>query len=227
MKNNKMFREVFEEKIKKNIKSILKHQNKEEIKERLKRMINYAVSRHDYYESYRRNYLNISIGIIGFAGILSTLVLNLIKNISINSLSFFIFGIFYLFATGFILIWYYARKTSPDYPYRLWADTKSYFHKYSLQKVEYIDNMFENKNKKNSRAKNTADNFLKFSLAWLDLLHDEEKIILEDLEQVYILFLLQDYKRKFTKEMAKALSFGISIASFSFLIGLILSFINS
>jgi len=102
------------------------------IKKRLKEMCEYAISRHDYYESFRKHYMNLGAATIGFLIIFSTFIYNFIEESDLLIKILILCGLAILFLTGFILIFHFVINTSTDYPYRKLANLKSWFYVYNI-----------------------------------------------------------------------------------------------
>jgi hypothetical protein len=135
------------------------------LQSRLASMINYAIGRLDYYEEYRRRYLQIGLAIIALSITLLTLVganylpeistlLKNLKEFSVWRSSFPYIAVLiiaaYLAWVGFHQLWLYIRYTSPEYPYREVA-SPDWFYRYVASKKdqkELLKTKFGEKDKK-------------------------------------------------------------------------------
>lgn len=180
---------------------------REALRERLWNMIQYAIGRHDYYEGYRLRYLTIATTLLT----VSVAGLAFLVNAKIAGCSdlFFYLAFIILGITGGCLIYRFKKETSPNYPYRDVAKITSWYHYYNLPSDEKLLLNFKGKEIRQRLIQEYLKNLKEFTIRWIEL--NESEKLQEDLEQVFILFTLQAYKRAFVKKMAHNLQIGISL----------------
>ena len=187
--------------------------NSAQLSKRLYDMINYAIGRVDYYERYRTTYQAIAVGMVsGALAIASFLIKSPVTGLGLRE-GFYVTSSLSLLVGGLGILLKYSRETSPHYPYRDVADIRSWYYIYNVPKP----------NKRPSYDEEVlayCEGFKKYIGAWLERASDTNSLVLEDMEQVYILFQLQDFKRKSAQRMAKILLVSSSFASVLLALGL-------
>jgi hypothetical protein len=213
-KYREAFRTTFEEQVKD-----LDDKGLQALKDRLARMIEYAISRVDYHENQRTTYQTIALAIIAFAAGLVAVLANQFEKIPWFVLLSFFISLGSLIAGGLRILYKYFRETSPNYPYRTVSDIKSWYFKYNLNYSGKLSDS-ECPEQLAELAKEHGNQFISYMKTWFPHASDLKNTILEDIEQVYILFALQHYKREFAKQMAKILKIHVMVFSIFLLIGL-------
>jgi hypothetical protein len=180
----------------------------EDVRTRLWNMITYAAGRHDYYERARRDFLTIGLGLLGAATALEAFLFRLTG----DKPWFLVGGGILIGLTGVGLVFRYIYETSPDYPYRNVADIRSWYHHYNLPDSATFA-VSPAKDVLEKQQASTRDSLKRFAERWLASAAPGEtaKFIAEDLEQVFILFVLQQYKRVFIRKMGVILIAGITV----------------
>jgi hypothetical protein len=182
-----------------------------QLRERLWQMIQYAIGRHDYYERVRRDFLTIGLGLVGAATALEAILLK--PGESPARSWFLIVGGIVLALTGLALVFRYVYETSPDYPYRNLADIRSWYHHYNLSGKNSFS-VRSGTETVQANQESTRDQLMKFAETWLLWASPKTfnvSFVAEDLEQVFILYLLQQYKRVFARKMGIVLAVGATV----------------
>ena len=180
-----------------------------DIRARLWNMISYAIGRHDYYERVRRDFLTAGLGIIAAATALEAI---LFKESNVPKPWFLVVGGITIAVTGLILVIRYVYEASPDYPYRGVSDIRSWYHYYNLSGKSSFSVEPEPVAIK-AQQEETLDQLTEFTKRWLEWARPDEfnrRFLVEDLEQVFILYMLQQYKRTFSKKLGKILIGGMT-----------------
>jgi hypothetical protein len=191
------------------------------IQQRLWNMIQYAISRHDYWENYRTRYLTIATALVSVAAAGLAILVNA-RIVGFSALgihaSFIALG-----GTGVYIIWRFREETSPDYPYRKVAEVKSWIYFYTLIRNEKLLRESLPEKAPNAVREKAAQEYLsglqKFTTEWTSM--NEWEHIQEDLEQVLILFTLQAYKRMFARGMAHIFESGVILFVLLFAAGVL------
>jgi len=215
-------RKIFEEAIKKIlIDKKYDESKKDALLARLAEMRNYAVERHDYYEKYRVLYLNIGLALIAASATLGGLLVSIFNKVGMKHPCFFILAVFSFMVTGIILVWRYVNETTPDYPYRGIAKIRSWFYVYNVDKSLGVKTKLKTEEEQRKAKETYCNNLKKYVDDFFDIYKEKDNTIIEDIEQVFILFILQGYKRNFTQKMAAVLKWGLTIACILFALGII------
>jgi len=189
------------------------------VNDRLDKMIDYAVGRVDYYEDLRHRQLTIGLGLVTGATAISGFLFKAAGGIPPVPAFLFGVGALCLLGTGTWLIFYYNHTSSPRYVYREVADIRSWYYAYNLppksSKVISTDPEVAK-----DQIAGIQDNFAKFLDRWIAWANDEEALIGEDLEQVFILQFIQGFKNEVVRAMQRKLVIGLT--AFSVSIGLAL-----
>lgn len=193
------------------------------LQDRLYKMIEYSIKRQDWYEDQKQRILQIGLGIFGAsaAGIVA-----LIIKISDNNKFSLIFEVFLwlfvlsLFLTAILIIWYYNSKIEIEHPYRKVVDIRSWFFKYNF-KLELTDKISRNKERAKREVSDVVDAFESFTNRWHEYATTDKGFIKEDIEQVFILQLLQKYRSHQLKILSRILYYGIFISSLFLFIAII------
>ncbi len=189
---------------------------KQKLSDRLYKMIEYSIGRHDWYDEQRNKLLQLGIAILGAAAVISAVVLSLGEKFSLFSgilLWLFVLG---LFSTGLLLIINYSSTIGQNHPYRELVDIRSWYFKYSFPSG-LKESLSSKKETAKIEIKEVVDAFKNYLTRWVEYATKKDEFIKEDLEQVFILQLLQRYRFQQLKRMSNILKWGL-IASCSFLI---------
>lgn len=182
----------------------------DKISERLYRMIQYSIGRQDWYDNHQHRMLNIGIAFVAASFALGTFIIAISSNVSL--LTSILGGMTALctLGTGASLIFYYNRGLARDHPYRRIADIRSWYFIYNFPSglKDTIGKGYKEAKKQVEETINAYEAFLK---RWLEYCPDRNRFIEEDLEQVFILQILQMYRYQAVKAMSKILFFGICV----------------
>lgn len=105
---------------------------------------------------------------------------------------------------GARLVSKFLKDTSPHYPYRSIAHIRSWYFKYNLT-YKGTPKATPPQNELPELVEEHAAQFEKYIGEWVQHARDARNLLLEDIEQVFILFALQYYKQQFTRQMAAAM----------------------
>jgi len=175
-------------------------------KEKIFKAIDYAINRHDWYENQR---LNIFKSILAISSIIFTVIGLFISDqdtisgglrVSICSLGF-ITLIALLRA-----VYLYNIELDADRPYRLVSDIKAWYFKYNMPPSN-------DTNKDNLKISEIANGVLDERINFVNRNLENTKIenaIREDLEQIFILQILQKYKQQSLTKLRWLFSYFVS-----------------
>ncbi|MFB0520563.1 MAG: hypothetical protein ACETWD_03925 [Desulfatiglandales bacterium] len=181
-----------------------------DLRERLYHMIQYAIGRHDWYDNQRHLLLQIGLALMAAGAAISAVVANLVGKVHpITGILFWIIGISFLL-TGFSLLYFYNRGLERKHPYRKIVDIRSWFFAYTFPSglPDRISNKPDTAKREVNEVIDALENFLD---RWLEFAKNDLAFLKEDLEQVFILQLLQRYRSQQVKKMSKALFLGLLI----------------
>jgi hypothetical protein len=180
----------------------------DKIRDRLYRMIQYSIGRQDWYDNQQHRMLNIGIAFVAASFALGTFILAISSDVSL--LTAILGGLTALctLGTGASLIFYYNRGLARDHPYRKIVDIRSWYFIYNFPSglKDEIGQGYEEAKK---HVEETIDAYKVFLERWLEYCPDPNKFIEEDLEQVFILQILQRYRYQAVKTMSRMLYYGI------------------
>jgi len=175
--------------------------------ERLYRMIDYAIKRHDWYEDQRNKTLALAIALLGLS---SFLVSGLLSSGASDLLYFRIYGgltIGSIILTSLTVIFEYAKGAQEKYTHRSLADIRSWFFAYAINDSVIRSSVYDcNKNKENERRLINA--WETFVQEWGNRQGNQQSIAIEDLQQVFILYLFQGIRRNSLRRMLMLTTIG-------------------
>lgn len=200
--------------------------SQEKLQDRLYRMIDYAIARYDWYDEQRYRFLRIGLGITAAASALASLLVNISGSVDTTPLYFFALSVFFLLATGVLLIIFYNRGVSKDHPYRKIADIRSWYFVYN-QPEKMKEEISKYTVKAIDEVENVKRNLRRFAKRWIEYAKDEDGFLKEDIEQVFILHLIQRYKSQQVKRLSNYLTWGISLSAIIFFVGMLFSIDSS
>lgn len=182
-------------------KENFKPSNIDSLQNRLNDMIQYAVGRHDWYEDQRGKLFQAALAMISFIAAAAAIATSLTKD-SYFFLFTFYFGLLILGYAACRIIFLYTEVSEKDHPYRRVADIKSWYYRYSLKNEQITDDMngiYFSEEKDNILddvredfsifVKNLSGNFF------------QTEYLYDDIQQLYILYTLQNYRQKNLKKM--------------------------
>jgi hypothetical protein len=187
------------------------------IRDRLGKMIEYGVSRVDYYENLRHRYLTIGLGLFAGGIAFGALLARAKEHIPHSALLWGLFSMLAVLLTGLILLIYYNLTTAKEYAYRVIADIRSWYFRYHLPSNRKLV-LSKNREKAVGQAREMTTALEHFLNRWLEFASEKGRFIAEDLEQVFILFVLQRYKYQVVNGMSRVLTVGVSIAILFFVV---------
>lgn len=193
--------------------SLVKETNfydKDKISERLYRMILYTIGRHDWYEDRLHRLLNIGVAFVAASVALATFMAKVSSDIAILSMIFGWLATAGVLFTGIGMIYYFNSRIARDHPYRKIVDIRSWYFMYNFPSglKDSLSRKFHKKRQEIEEIIQAYETFLK---RWMEYAPDRDRFIEEDLEQVFILQLLQRYRFQAVKTMSKILYYGILV----------------
>jgi len=188
----------------------------EQIAQRLHKMITYAVGRVDHYESVRHRYLAFGLGLFAGSIAFGTLLVRMQSNMPPVPLMLSVVGMVVVLVTGLALAVYYNDTTAKEYAYRSIADIRSWYFRYHFPTTRKLV-LSEDETKARAQAQEMGKALEHFLSRWLEFASEKRRFVAEDLEQVFILFLLQRYKFQAVQGMSRILTAGIGIAVLLFI----------
>lgn len=177
---------------------------------RLAKMIDYAIKRQDWYEDQRNKALSLGITLLGLA---SFLVGGLLSQSVAQMLYFRAFAALTLLAiigTAAWIILEYALGANESYTHRGLADIRSWFFAYVI-KEEVAKAAILNLDKNQANRRILAKAWEKFVRGWMEYEHHPNGFIVEDLQQVFILYLFQAIRRRSLRRMLNGAYIGALI----------------
>jgi len=202
----------------------LSDERKKELSDRLKDMIMYAIGRHDWYDEQRLRFLTVGLALLAAFAALATVLTSLSDNLLILTSVIGWVGILCGFATGIALLYLYNSGVERDHPYRYIADIRSWYFIYGLRgklptAISKRDGIAR---KQKQQILNAYKNNMK---RWYDCASEPNGFLKEDLQQVFILHVLQRYRYQDVKRMSKTLFYGMLITLIVFLLAIASSFL--
>lgn len=192
------------------------------LRERLYRMIEYGIRRHDWYDDQRHRFLQIGLALMA-AGVAICAVFSKLVDLKVpTEVISWIFGIV-IFCTGLYLVYLYNKGVARSHPYRKISDIRSWYFVYNFPSG-LRDHLSEKPDDAKREVNEVIAGLQVFLDRWLELTKDRLAFIKEDLEQVFILQLLQSYRHQQVKAMSSALYRGLKIAAL-FLLLVFVSFL--
>lgn len=186
--------------------------DRKEISDRLGKMIDYAIKRHDWYEDQRSKTLSLGLALLGLSGFL---VGGLLSQ-SVESLPFFwAFATLTLLSILITAVWIilqYGWGSQLTYTHRALADIRSWYFAYTI-KSDGPDPDIHDADKDEENKIKLIANWEAFLERWSEFRNRKNAFVVEDLQQVFVLFLLQNIKRQSLRDMLKpAYIGGLAIA---------------
>lgn len=199
--------------------------DKDKISERLYRMILYAIGRHDWYEDRLHRLLNIGVAFIAAFVALATFMSAVGSDMTLLSRIFGWIATASVLFTGIGMIYYFNSRIARDHPYRKIVDIRSWYFIYTFPSG-LKDSLSRKFHKKRQEIEETIKAYETFLKRWLEYAPDKDRFIEEDLEQVFILQLLQRYRFQAVKTMSRILYCGIWVSVVSAIIAIISHLLN-
>lgn len=175
--------------------------DQEFFQDRLYRMVDYAVGRHDWYEEQRGKLFQAALGMISFIAAAIAITTSFNDHSRVFVVTFYL-GLISLGYAACRIIFLYTKVSEKNHPYRRAADIKSWYYRYAFESgsvIDDLDELFASEDKDRA-VEDTRENFRSF-LRKIDQKSIKDSAIHEDLQQVFILYLLQNYRQINLKEM--------------------------
>jgi hypothetical protein len=191
------------------------------VQDRVSKMIDYAIGRLDYYEEYRRRYLQIGLAAIGLAITLLAVIggtyFSLLTNesdkfycwhvaVPFVALLIFVIG---LAAVGFRQMLLYMAYTTPEYPYRE-VTRPDWFYRYVKQKADekyLLRTKFgaveSDKKIKEKLQRAYLEDLSSYGATLIG--RSRKEGLVNDIEQLMALHTLTNYKQTQSNEMRRVL----------------------
>jgi hypothetical protein len=184
-------------------------------REKVFRAIDYAIKRHDWYEDQRARIFQIILAISGLAlTILGFFVKDVLKDVPHFLPSYCSIAGFFLIIliTLSVAVFQYNKELDADRPYRSISDIRFWFFRYNLplhsSAGKEIDDI-------QSRAKAVAGERRRFFKRIVENFYSD-KSLREDLEQLFILQVLQLYKTESLTRLRWLLAYGVLVLPLQF-----------
>jgi len=201
-------------------------QNQEDlIRDRLYRMIEYTINRHDWYDDQRYRFLQIGLALMAAGAALLSAFAALSKTLMISTYVFcclLCIGIS-VFFTGIFLVYLYNKGVERNHPYRKIVDIRSWYFAYNFPSG-LSDHLSSSPDTAKSQVKEACSCLERFFDRWLQLAKEKQGFLKEDLEQAFILLLMQRYRYQQVKKMSSTLFLGMKIATVFILLTLVVFF---
>lgn len=211
--------------IKQNLVKETNFYDKDKISERLYRMILYTIGRQDWYEDRLHRLLNIGVAFVAASVALAAFMSEVGTNIATLSMIFGYLAIVSLFCTGISLVHYYSSRLARNHPYRKIVDIRSWYFMYNFPSG-LKDALSKKFNKAKQEVEEVIQGYEVFLKRWLEYSRDKDRFIEEDIEQVFILQLLQRYRYQAVKTMSVILYYGIIATAVLAAVAILLHVLN-
>jgi len=197
------------------------------IRDRLYRMIDYAINRHDWYDDQRYRFLQIGLALMAAGAALLSAFAALSKTLMISTYVFFcLLGIgISVFLTGLSLVYLYNQGVARNHPYRKIVDISSWYFAYNFPSG-LSDHLSSSRDIAKKQVQESFECLEKFFDRWLQLAKERQGFLKEDLEQAFILLLIQRYRYQQVKKMSSTLFLGMKVATLLILLTLVVFFFS-
>jgi len=173
------------------------------ISDRLGKMIDYGIKRQDWYEDQRNRILVLGLGLLGLSSFLVTGMLNQ----AVDKMPMFrlmaMLSLLAIVGTSARVIHLYARGAREMYTHRNLAKIRSWFFAYVVNE-RVTDAAVYNEAEDSKNRKLLEEAWQKFIEGWKEYADKEKGFIVEDLQQVFILYLFQSMRRRSLRRMIDA-----------------------
>ena len=182
------------------------------LKERLRGYINYAIGRLDYYDNMGNKFSSFSLTFLIVLVPVLTFLINLGFSLDLIFIKLYLFPIILGLITFLFMslsnIITYGKRSATEYPYRKVADVLWYY-KYNVENVK----------------KPTPKDFIKNLRQFTQKIacKDEIALLHDDIQQLIILYRLQNYKRTLSRILRNRIASGIYGLVFLIVLALFLS----
>ena len=176
----------------------------EYLEKKISNSINYAINRHDWYENQRKSIFQFILTGFSIVIALNGLILKSTETIASSEKYFLIFSFLLAILPVTFALWHYNHELDSDRPYRLVSDIRYWYFRYNLP--EKSDNLAD------ATTLTKAEAVLSERKIFFDRCcenFDYAKSVREDLEQIFILHVLQRYKHESLKKLRYCLVYFI------------------
>lgn len=184
--------------------------------ERVRALIEYSIDRVDYYENYRTQFLNYSGTLLVFSVAFAAFIISY-PGFPKIALPIFVLGVAVLILACLAnVILYLWDSINPSYPHRAVSQTQWYYL-YNLNRLDRNkeDYVGDADSKTRKWLLDFRDNVKKMSG------QGKEEMVLDDMEQLVMLYIITAYKKKFAGRMQNALAIGIILFAGIMFIGIL------
>ena len=217
-------RRLFEESFRSLLEPLAQDAEKTEaIAKRLADMRKHATERHDYYERYRNQYLAVGLAMLPLSFAIAVLTLNFVNaaGVALPRATVAGLGVFAFIVTALAVLYTYIQGTSVNYCYRDVARTWSWSHGYEgLAGAGDADRLCPERRREDRIA--FAKALRQFGDEWIAFMGSPWRPLAEDIEQVFILFVLQGVARRQVQHLATIVKWGATAGVLLLLVGLVL-----
>lgn len=194
--------------------AMISEDDKKRMSGRLSEMRSYAIGRHDYYDRLRTQLVTIAVALLP----LTVGVVSLFYTASKGSQSIPLqmkIGV-YMACSALVLAACYVMLKfvigfSPRFAYRKVARILSWYYAYTPT-YAFKREFFLTKTRATEARQKFAESLRDYSQNWLLMAKTIDGTIMEDLEQTFILFGLQKFRRDEAASFARVLATGVGLA---------------
>ena len=173
------------------------------ILDRLGKMIDYGIKRQDWYEDQRNKILVLGLALLGLSSFLVAGILNQ----SVEKMPLFrgsaMVSLLAIVATSARIVYLYATGARETYTHRKLANIRSWFFAYVVND-SVADAAIYDEAKDSQNRKSLENAWAKFLGGWKEYAEKKNGFIVEDLQQVFILYLFQSMRRRSLRKMIDA-----------------------
>lgn len=188
----------------------LDKERRKQVLARLEKMIDYAIKRQDWYEDQRNKALSLGVTLLGLA---SFLVGGLLSQSVENMPYFRAFAAITLLAivgTAAWIILQYVVGADENYTHRGLASIRSWFFAYVIKDKTAKAAIFD-MDKEEENKKILLEAWERFVRGWIEYEMHPNGFVIEDLQQVFVLYLFQAMRRQSLRRMIRGAYVGALI----------------
>lgn len=198
----------------------LSDDQRKELQTRLQHMIEYSVSRHDWYDEQRNRFLQIGLALMAAAAAVAAVIIQIIARLPVFTAVLSCLCAVSAFGTGFLMVYLYNKGVARDHPYRKVADIRSWYFAYTFPSG-LKDHLSSDPRLAKQEVSEVVDGLERFLNRWFELTKNNHGFLKEDLEQVFILQLLQRYRAQQVKLMSVRLYKGLFLTAILLILSLL------
>lgn len=184
-----------------------KFKDEKAISDRLGKMIDYGIKRQDWYEDQRNKILALGLTLLGLSSFLVSGLLNEKAQELVWFRAFATASLLAIVATSWRIISIYAQGASQQYTHRDLAKIRSWFFAYVVNDKVAEAAIFDSARHTNRQEVITLA-WKKFVSGWNEYAEKKSGFVVEDLQQVFILYLFQAMRRTSLRKMINVATFG-------------------